>query len=39
MARPYSLDLRERVVAWVDKGHTMRAVEAAFGVSASTVSK
>jgi transposase len=39
MARPYSLDLRERVVSRVASGETVRAVAALFGVSVSCVVK
>ena len=39
MTRPYSMDLRERVVARVEKGEAIRAVADAFGISASCVSK
>lgn len=39
MARPYSLDLRERVVASVDAGQTCRQVAAMFDVAVSTVVK
>jgi transposase len=39
MARPYSLDLRERVVAAVDGGQTCRTVADTFGVSVSSVVK
>jgi transposase len=39
MARPYSLDLRERVVARVMPGDTVRAVATTFGVSESSVVK
>ena len=39
MARPYSLDLRERVVARVMAGDTVRAVATTFGVSESSVVK
>lgn len=39
MARPYSVDLRERVVARVLSGETVRAVAATFGVSVSAVVK
>jgi transposase len=39
MARAYSLDLRERVVAAVASGQSCRTVAATFGVSASTVVK
>lgn len=37
MARPYSLDLRERVAGRVASGDTCRAVAALFGVSVSSV--
>ncbi|MBS3980288.1 MAG: helix-turn-helix domain-containing protein, partial [Rhodobacteraceae bacterium] len=36
MGKPYSLDLRERIVAYVDAGHSARAAGRMFGVSAST---
>jgi transposase len=39
MARPYSLDLRERVVRRVESGETVRAVAALYGVSVSCVVK
>src|SRR5262245_24771801 len=39
MARPYSLDLRERVVAAVGSGQSCRAVAATFGVSVAAVVK
>jgi len=39
MAKPYSLDLRERGVAAVESGQSIRAVGKVFGVSASTASK
>src|SRR6266545_3027989 len=39
MARPYSLDLRERVVARVAAGHPVREVAATFEVSVSSVVK
>ena len=39
MARAYSLDLRERVVAFVESGHTMRATAAVFDVSVASVVK
>jgi len=39
MARPYSLDLRERVVRCVESGETVRAVAALYGVSVSCVVK
>jgi transposase len=37
MARPYSLDLRDRVAARVAAGETCRTVAALFGVSVSSV--
>src|SRR5512134_3310593 len=39
MAKPYSMDLRERVVVRVEAGETVRAVAAAFDVSVSAVVK
>lgn len=39
MARPLSDDLRERVVARIAAGETVRAVAAVFGVSVSSVVK
>lgn len=39
MARPFSSDLRERVVTQVDAGHSRREVARRFGVSASFVVK
>lgn len=39
MVRPYSLDLRERVVGRVEAGHTVREVAETFGVSVSSVVK
>jgi transposase len=39
MARPYSLDLRERVVAAVMAGDSCRSVSAAFRVSVASVVK
>jgi hypothetical protein len=39
MARPYSQDLRERVVGSVASGRTCRATAALFGVSAASVVK
>lgn len=39
MTRPYSLDLRERVVAQVAAGRTVREVARLFGVSVSCVVK
>ena len=39
MTRPYSLDLRERVVSRVESGETVRCVAAMFGVSVSCVVK
>lgn len=39
MVRPYSLDLRERVVAAVESGQTCRAVAELFDVSVASVVK
>jgi transposase len=39
MAKPYSVDLRERVVARVMAGETIRSVALTFGVSDSSVVK
>jgi len=39
MARPYSIDLRERVVSAVTSGETCRSVAARFGVAVSSVVK
>src|ERR1700746_2799872 len=39
MARPYSQDLRDRVVGAVARGRTCRATAALFGVSVATVVK
>lgn len=39
MAKPLSLDLRERIVAAVDAGGSLRAVGARFGVAPSSVHK
>lgn len=36
MGKPYSLDLRERIVGYVAAGHSCRAAGRVFGVSAST---
>lgn len=36
MGKPYSLDLRERIVGYVKHGHSARAAAGVFGVSAST---
>lgn len=36
MGKPYSVDLRERIVAYVEAGHSARAAGRVFGVSAST---
>ena len=36
MGKPYSLDLRERIVAYVEAGHSARAAGRVFEVSAST---
>ena len=39
MTRPYSIDLRERVVSAVEAGETCRAVADRFGVAVSSVVK
>ena len=39
MVRPYSLDLRERVVTAVESGQSCRAVARTFGVSVASVVK
>ena len=39
MVKPYSEDLRIRVVGWVEAGHPVREVAETFGVSASSVVK
>lgn len=39
MVKPYSLDLRERVVRRVEAGHSVREVAEVFGVSVSSVVK
>ena len=36
MGKPYSLDLRKRIVGYVAQGHSARAAAGVFGVSAST---
>jgi len=36
MGKPYSLDLRERIVGYVGQGHSARAAAQVFDVSAST---
>ncbi len=36
MGKPYSVDLRERIVGYVEEGHSARAAARVFGVSAST---
>ncbi|MGB0682475.1 MAG: IS630 transposase-related protein, partial [Magnetovibrionaceae bacterium] len=36
MGKPYSLDLRERIVAYVEADHSAREAARVFGVSAST---
>jgi len=36
MGKPYSMDLRERILAYVGAGHSCRAAARVFGVSAST---
>jgi putative transposase len=39
MTRPFSIDLRERALARVESGETIRSVAESFGVSPSCVSK
>ena len=39
MGKPYSIDLRERVVKRAASGESIRAIAAAFEISPSTVSK
>lgn len=39
MARPYSMDLRERVISALASGQTCREVAARFGISVSSVVK
>ena len=39
MVRPYSLDLRERVVSAVEEGQSCRAVAETFGVSVASAVK
>ena len=36
MGKPYSVDLRDRIVGYVEAGHSARAAGRVFGVSAST---
>ena len=36
MGKPYSLDLRERVCAYISAGHSCRAAARIFGISASS---
>lgn len=36
MGKPYSLDLRERIVGYVEEGHSARSAAGVFGVSPST---
>ena len=36
MGKPYSVDLRERIVGYVDQGHSARAAARVFGVSPSS---
>lgn len=36
MGKPYSVDLRERIVGYVEEGHSARSAGVVFGVSAST---
>ncbi|MDR0530539.1 MAG: IS630 transposase-related protein [Oscillospiraceae bacterium] len=35
----YSKDLREKVMEFIEKGHTRRAAAATFGISVSTIQK
>ena len=37
MTRPYSMDLRERAIARVEAGESVRSVAAALSISAATV--
>jgi putative transposase len=39
MTRPYSIDLRERALARVERGETTRSVAGSLGISPSCVSK
>lgn len=39
MARPLSLDLRERVIACHEAGESIRTLASRFGIVASTISK
>lgn len=36
MGKAYSVDLRERIVSYIEQGHSARAAATIFGVSAST---
>jgi transposase len=36
MGKPYSMDLRQRILAYVEAGHSCRAAARVYGVSAST---
>lgn len=36
MGKPYSVDLRERIVGYMEQGHSARAAARVFGVSASS---
>jgi transposase len=36
MGKPYSMDLRERLVAYVEAGHSCRAAARVYDVSPST---
>ncbi len=36
MGKPYSLDLRERICGYVERGHSARSAGRVFGVSAAT---
>lgn len=38
MGKPYSLDLRERICAYVSRGHSARSAGRVFGVSAASQS-
>lgn len=36
MGKPYSQDLRDRIIGYVERGHSARSAARVFGVSAST---
>ena len=36
MGKPYSMDLRQRILAYVEAGHSCRAAARVYGISAST---